>query len=358
MSANRIYATWFRLITQLWPAERKTRRQNLALLVAGLVVSQSVFLSRVANALPNPVQLLSRTRRLDRFLENPAFCVRAWYEPLVRPLLARPPAEQPLRLILDATHIAFAHQLLLVSLAYRRRVLPLAWEWVPYSRGRTPATQPLRLLRYVATLLPPGAAVLLIGDAAFGSAPLLRWLDQQGWQYVLRLNGRVQVRPHPAAAWIAFRRLARRGERHWRPGWFSIEKQPVQANLVAYWQASAAAPWLLITNLPTCAQAVRQYGRRMWTEETFGDLKGHGFHLDQSHLRDAEKLSRLAFAVFLLYLQFLTEGTRVVCQGLRAQVDRADRRDLSLFQLGWRMWQRLAVNDGSFLILLNPFRFR
>lgn len=357
MSANVLYAMWIHTITQLWPAERKTRRQNLALLVASLSLRGSVHLSRIANALPCAGRLLSRAKRLDRFLENPAFTVQEWYEPLAQHLLAGSGTGPPLRLILDATQVALQHQLLLVSLAYRKRVLPLAWEWVPYRKGRTPAALQVRLLEQVARWLPPGAQVILIGDADFGTSTLILWLQQQGWQYVLRQTSAIQVRPHAEAAWVSFDTLAERGVTRWREGWFSVEDQPVRTNLVAHWESAQPEPWLLATNLPTCAQALGMYRRRMWTEESFGDLKGHGLHLDESHLRDAAKLDRLTFAVFLLYLQFLTEGAHVLRSSLRRQFDRPDRRDLSVFQLGLRRWQWCLANERDFKILFNPFLF-
>ena len=46
---------------------------------------------------------------------------------------------------------------------------------------------------------------------------------------------------------------------------------------------------------------MQAYRRRVWLDELFGDLKGHGFDLEASHLRHRERLSRLTLAVVLLY---------------------------------------------------------
>ena len=43
------------------------------------------------------------------------------------------------------------------------------------------------------SLLPPGIAVLLVGDSEFGPVEVLRQLDQWGWDYVLRQKTSVQV---------------------------------------------------------------------------------------------------------------------------------------------------------------------
>ena len=54
-----------------------------------------------------------------------------------------------------------------MSLVYRHRTIPLAWMWVPRSRGRSSALRQLALLHYVYGLLPVGAQVLLVGDQEF-----------------------------------------------------------------------------------------------------------------------------------------------------------------------------------------------
>ena len=99
-------------------------------------------------------------------------------------------------------------------------------------------------------------------------------------------------------------------------------------------------PWCLATNLPDEKLTRAYYFRRMWIEEMFGDLKKHGFDLEQTMLRHFLRLSRLTLAVALLYLWSIATGTRTIRNGLRPVVDRKDRRDLSVFQIGLRMIER------------------
>jgi hypothetical protein len=49
-------------------------------------------------------------------------------------------------LIVDGTKVGFCHQLLMVSLAYRRRAVPIAWRWAGYVRGYSLAKQQISLL--------------------------------------------------------------------------------------------------------------------------------------------------------------------------------------------------------------------
>jgi hypothetical protein len=83
----------------------------------------------------------------------------------------------------------------------------------------------------------------------------------------------------------------------------------------------------------------------MWIEEMFSDLKRHGFDLECTMLRHADRLSRLTLAVALLYVWSISIGTKVIQNRQREQVDRKDRRDLSIFQIGLRFIERLLINS-------------
>jgi hypothetical protein len=136
MRINELYHNWLRQISQLLPDERITRIRNLAWLMVGIFESKSVLLNKVAMKIPGYVNLLSITRRLSRFLDNSAVRVREWYEPVARHWLeAAANTVGEIRLIIDATHVGFGHQLLMVALAFRRRAIPIAWTWVKCTRG-------------------------------------------------------------------------------------------------------------------------------------------------------------------------------------------------------------------------------
>lgn len=118
MPINRLYLTWMREICALRPNERITRVRNFVWLIVGIYQSRSVHLSKVAGKIPGLATMVSITRRLSRFLDNPAVRVREWYEPIARQWIqAQWHCLKELRLIVDGTKVGFGHQLLMVSLA-------------------------------------------------------------------------------------------------------------------------------------------------------------------------------------------------------------------------------------------------
>ncbi len=346
MPINELNHTWIQRICELRPGQRITQIRNFAWLIVGIYKSRSVYLSRIAGKIPGSAKLVSTTRRLSRLLDNPAIRVREWYEPIARQWLETQWCfVREIRLIVDGTKVGFGHQLLMVSLAYRSRAIPIAWTWVKHVRGHSSAFKQLALLNYVRTLLPVDAAVFLVGDCEFGSVEVLKWLDQWHWFYVLRQKSDTCVWLDQYNDWKRFDSfLHKAGESLWLGHGYLTVNHIYPTNLLAHWQVGEKEPWYLATNLPDRNTSLKHYQRRMWVEEMHGDFKKHGFDLESTMLRDFLRLSRLTLAVVLLYIWLVSVGGRTIHQGLRHLVDRHDRRDLSIFQIGLRFIQRRLTN--------------
>ena len=77
----------------------------------------------------------------------------------------------------------------------------------------------------------------------------------------------------------------------------------------------------------------------------FGDFKRNGADLQQSRLRHFLRLSRLTMVVALLYVWVVAFGSVVIKRSYRHLVDRVDRRDLSIFCIGYDMLERCLINN-------------
>jgi hypothetical protein len=358
MPTNPLYDTWNRRINELRLGQRITQIHNMVWLIIGIYQSRSVCLSRIAGKIPGSARLLSTTRRLSRLLDNSAIRVREWFEPIARGWLEtqfRHLGE--IRLIVDGTKIGFRHQLLIVCLAYRKRAIPIAWTWVKHAKGHSSAWKHLALLAYVRSLIPNGAAVFLVGDCEFGSVAVLRQLDQWRWVYVLRQKSDSGVWLDEKSGWQPFGSYIHQpGQSIWLGKGCLTAKEIYSVNLLVHWEVGEKEPWCLATNLPDREMTLRSYRRRMWIEEMFGDIKKHGFDLECTMLRHFDRLSRLTLAVALLYVWLISVGTCTIRDGLRTVVDRSDRRDLSIFQIGLRFIERCVTNAFPFQITLCSFR--
>jgi Transposase DDE domain len=354
MPINETYRTWIQRICELRPNQRKTQVQNFVWLVVGIFHSHSVSLSKIAGRVMSTAKNVSTVRRLSRFLASPAVDVRSWYRPIAKAwLLSQFQQVGEIRLIVDGTKIGFGHQLLMVSLAYRRRAVPIAWSWVRHVRGHSSGKQQISLLKYLGSLIPQNAPVFVVGDSEFGSIAVLWQLEQWRWFFVLRQKGNTGLWINEQTGWQRMETFVQHaGQSTWSPNSYLTQTEIHPVSALIHWQVGEKEPWCLATNLPDASLTLRYYRRRMWTEEMFADFKKHGFDLENTMLRNPPRLSRLTLAVAFLYVWLLSVGSRTIRAGLRHFVDRKDRRDLSIFQIGLRFMDRRLLNSLPFSLPL------
>jgi hypothetical protein len=355
MNIVQTYHTILERIKRIVGKERITRLRTMAWMQSGILHSRSVNLTRMASKIPGPSKKLSVADRFRSFLNNPHVHVRKWYRPIAEALIQEAAkAGKPLRFFIDGSKIGNHHQLLMVTLGYRRRALPIAWTWIRAKRGHSSGRVQCALLAYVHQLVPPEAEVIVCGDSEF--TPLQSLLESWHWFYALRQKGSHLLCQADSAVWQRCDSLVTKpGERRWLADSQLTKAYQHSCHFLALWQRGEKEPWLLATNLPDARSTRLHYSRRMWTEEMFGDFKRHGFDLESSRLQRFWRLSRLTLAVSMLYVTVVAFGSQTIKNGHRHLVDRRDRRDLSIFRIGLDMLDRCFSNGRSVSIRLIPY---
>lgn len=79
----------------------------------------------------------------------------------------------------------------MVSLAYRKRAIPIAWTWVKHVKGHSTAEKHL----------PKGVEVFLMDDTEFGPVNGLKQVARWGCYYVFRHKTRTHVCENEQQGW-------------------------------------------------------------------------------------------------------------------------------------------------------------
>lgn len=355
MFNSQSYGKWQAMLMQLIPDNCSSRLANFVWLLIGIFESKSVYLSVIARKLPIHAKKLSIAKRLERFLSNQAVDVEKWYHAWAVWLIQSASSAGHLHLVIDSTKVSARHRLVMIAVAYRRRTLPLMWSWVDYSRGHCTTQFQIDLFRRLHPLIPPGVCVSVVGDGEFNHPLLIEEFCRWGWEYALRVRKDTLILPKGSGKWInVCDRVVPIAQHQHLETVLLTQASPFPTHLVIYWAKGEPEPWYLATNKPSAQATVRLYKRRMWIEEMFGDMKGHGFDLEKSRLRTSARLSRLTLVVCILYVWLITLGEFVLSRVLQKEVDRTDRHDLSVFRLGWDWLTRRLVFDDPIPILFRP----
>ena len=197
MSDNRrTYSAIKDAIRQLCPTEptgnAARHLHTLAALISGIVCSKKTNLPAIAGKVPDNTKRESRVKKYYRWLTNARIGAELYFLPFVDALL-KSLAHLPLVLAIDGSEAGRGCLVLMVSLIYHKRALPLAWIVVRGCKGHFPEEAHVELVKQVHTLIPENSLMIFLNDNEFDGTELQATIDDFGWQYVSRTTKNTQL---------------------------------------------------------------------------------------------------------------------------------------------------------------------
>jgi hypothetical protein len=360
-SSQEVYTQIATKLESIHPGLHWRRLANWIWIIVGLVQSQSVHLSQIALHIPGPAEEAGRIARIRRWLANQAIQPRELYDPIIGKVLGAWRGRE-VTIILDGCFIRHKTlQILRVSLSHCYRALPLAWEVVS-SKGNVEVEVCERMLRYLAELLGSSRRVTFLADRGFRDREWARLCVALRWRYMIRLANNTLI-TFADGRQVALDQLGiRKGQRRYFTSVRLTQQADWRCNLAITWTTPKAGEpaelCAIMTNWVPSLWVLKHYLKRMHIEESFRDDKSGSFDLHHSHLRDAQRLDHLLLAIAVATLWIYELGEQVLREGKRAEIDPAYKRQLSVFQLGWRALRR-AISCFSIpacTLVLHPFR--
>ncbi len=331
------------------PSLRPRLRDPLVCALVGISQAVSSQQHKIASAMPLKTKQQSKIQRLRRLLDNTKLNPKAIYHPIARHALSGL-QRQNVHLLLDRVVLSDTQNVLVVSLGFRRRSIPLLWRILGHAGSSRLRDQQL-LLRAAAKLLPAKVRITVHADSEFRSQQLFDWLRKRHWNAILGIRGTVSVTTDPAqagqplSAWLPHRDSVVYLNQVWL-----TEERCGPRNILAWWDKNDRGElicYAVMTNLKATWQTFRVGSRRMWIETLFRDWQSGGFELGKSAITNRERFTRLILLVCLVYLWFVSIGRWVVKKGYRSLLDAgaSDGWQQSLFSLAVAWQNRLRTFD-------------
>jgi hypothetical protein len=323
----------------------RPQRTNLALWCQALAVSPNCHLATLALGLPVPGQRENLIQRLRRDLKKERLQSDRCYQPLVRHVFGHW-TERDVNLVMDRTDLERRWSILTLGVAYRKRLVPLAWRILPF--GGTRADDQIQLLQRVRPHLPPLSQVRVhfYGDSEFRAVPLQQVCQTYHWHWQVGLKSDLYF-CDPSGTWqpLAALGLQPGQRRYLNQVHLTQQHRFGPINLIADWSANQDSPRYWALDLPANAQAWRRGRKRFWIEPTFRDWKSYGFDLEHSQINDPERLQVLLLGIAWTTVWMLHIGDWLTRHGHAHWLAPAHRTDYSLFRLGRDYVQR-ALTQG------------
>ena len=285
---------------------RLSQAKTLAVLVASAMRVERISLANIGRGMLGKAK--HQIKRCWRFVANDRVETADAMRGVVKKVLKK--RAKPLIVSLDWVDIR-GFQTLMAAAVIKGRSVPLCWASCKkhvYDGHRSRNAFEESLLLVLASMIPQGQKVILLGDRGFGRTELARFCPRHGFDYVIRICPKVHIRcasysgkliDYPVHKGICklLRQVAYR------------QHKSVTHNIIVRWVRNLPARrdecWFLMSSLTAGpAQISKLYGQRMTIEQLFRDHKSkrNGWSLRDTQVKTAARLDRLLLILAIAYL--------------------------------------------------------
>ncbi len=346
-----------------------TRPQCLVLnlLVALIQEHKQVKLEGLAKAFPLWIKFASRRRKIQRFLVLPQLTlVNIWFPLVTYWLSTYCPKTSILYIAIDRSQWGGSN-LLMVSLIWDKRAIPLSWILLPKLGASNLESQKIAI-GPVLSLLKEYKTVVL-GDREFCCVDLAKWLREQGVYFCLRLK-RSEFIQLEGQIWLQLQTLGLVPGvcLYFRGVKVTKAKGLTGFNVACKWQRKYQgwAPeegWFILTNLSDLKSAISAYKKRFCIEEMFKDCKSGGYNIEKAKVAE-QRLNSLILLIAIAYTSALVQGCKIKRMGVQKYICRVKepkrlQRRHSTFHVGLNsmMWVNSVeqhADEMAELMRLSP----
>lgn len=312
----------------------KSRLVFLSMLMLGIVEARTVNLKRVVSTMQSWAYEASVYRRAQRFFAELELDGTDFTRLIVKLL-----AKERYTLCVDRTNWKFGNfniNILMIAIADEGIAIPVAFVLLS-KRGNSNTLERTTLLEQVLEVIKPERIEVLLADREFIGQDWFRFLIDQNIPFAIRIR-----------------------ENSLADNWFRLaaffqQLEPLQTQSLRHryticgCELAVAATRsrdqhlvIIVTNRNP-GKALSAYARRWQIESLFKALKSSGFNLEDTHLKDTERLSVLVAVVSLAFLWALKVGHWQ--HRLRPiRIKPHGRREVSIFRLGLDFIRRAITN--------------
>ena len=222
------------------------------------------------------------------------------------------------------------HNILMLAVVHEGVAIPLLW-WMLDKRGNSNQTERILLMEEFRDLFPEVKVASLTADREFVGTDWFRYLLEDP-KMPFRIRIRETERLFDGEEAVNGKRLfegLKVGERR-------VLKR--ERRLWGHWVQVAALKLLdgelmIIVTQQSVETAISDYGKRWGIETLFGILKSRGFNLEDTHLREMERLSKLVALLTLAMVWAIRVGEWLTVQ-TPILIKNHGRKAKSVFRVG------------------------
>jgi len=310
------------------------RIKFFGLFISALCKVQTVCFEKLACGFDSSVKAESSLRRIQRFVAEYSLDS----DLVARFIFALLPHEQPYRLVLDRTNWKFGTKninILTLGIVYKGVAFPIMFHIMP-KFGNSCMQERINLMERFITLFGSDSIECLLADREFVGDKWLEYLNRLHIEYHIRIreNFWVEIPGNGhivKASWLFNNLRVNECAFYRKIVWVNGELCYLSASKIINKQNVPELQIIVSFNKPGIAQAL--YKERWQIESAFKALKTSGFNIEDTHLTDIERVSKLLALVLIAFAWVYRAG--IYLDTLRPiKIKKHGRRAKSLFKYG------------------------
>lgn len=291
------------------------RLKNLVHIIIGIILSESVVLSKISQKLKDDYTDAtedSKIKRIDRFFRsspiNPEYVYSFFIEEILKKYVKRSENNKVV-IIFDHTTLDDRFLILKFSLKVGKRAIPLWYKIFEYNekdnKNFEHIKEGIRELNEIFSSY--NYEVVLLADRGFKSIDLFRFIDSIGWKYCIRCTNDLLIKIEGKDKVKYLRDISPIKKVVKKFNGILLSAEKYECNLAVCKAEDSEDTWYLITNMDS-KKAVSEYKKRFIIEEMFKDLKSSGFDMEGTWTEAVVYFKNLYLCLSIAYTWMIILG--------------------------------------------------
>jgi hypothetical protein len=236
------------------------------------------------------IDLESKIQQKARWLDNINVNTDSFYLPFVKSFL-KVLANQPLIFIMDVSALGKGYVVLMISVVYKSRSIPIVWKVLEGENGHLPQSEHISLMLSLYDILQGvDNEIVMVGDGAFDGTSLQGIWKLWSWKYAVRTAKDTKLFQDKEEL-----KIGKIPFNTWLEAYKQSDGNVVNAYL--WHEPKYDEPIALLTNLESGYSAQRFYSKRFLIETFFSDQKSRGFFIHKTRLKKYTELINYSFVL-------------------------------------------------------------
>ena len=321
------------------------RIKFFGLFISALCKVQTVCFEKLACGFDSSAKADSSLRRIQRFISE--YTLDS--DLIARFVFSLLPHKPPYRLVLDRTNWKFGTKninILTLGIVYKGVAFPILFHMMP-KFGNSSTRERIELMERFICLFGSDNIECLLADREFIGYKWLEYLNKQNIEYHIRIRENFWVEvpgnKHVVKAFWLFNNLkVNQCAFYHKIVRVKGELCYLSASRIINKQNTPELQIIVSFNKPDQAQAL--YKERWQIESAFKALKTSGFNIEDTHLTDIERISKLLALVLIAFAWVYRAG--IYLDALKPiKIKKHGRRAKSLFKYGLNFIANLLFSN-------------